>query len=252
MRVIPVIDVLCGQVVRGVAGRRSEYRPIVSQIAADSCPATVARAIVERFGFDTAYVADLDAIAGRAPNVAAWKEIQQARLALWLDAGITTARSCLALHKLLTSESIRANIIIALESLQDDLDGEDWIDARARSQAFTFSLDLKAGVPIHNIAKWRNHSPIEIAKSAHAHGFSDIIVLDLADVGTDGGTRTLSLCKQMIAELHPVNVIAGGGVRNITDLKALADAGCSAALVASALHDGRLTRSDLNQQTTDH
>ena len=33
MEVIPVIDLLGGQVVRGVAGRRDEYRPIVSQIA---------------------------------------------------------------------------------------------------------------------------------------------------------------------------------------------------------------------------
>jgi phosphoribosylformimino-5-aminoimidazole carboxamide ribotide isomerase len=74
-----------------------------------------------------------------------------------------------------------------------------------------------------------------------------MIVLDIADVGVGQGTHTLNLCQQLIAELHPVSVIAGGGVRGIDDLKALADAGCDAALVASALHDGRLTREEIRQ-----
>jgi phosphoribosylformimino-5-aminoimidazole carboxamide ribotide isomerase len=34
--------------------------------------------------------------------------------------------------------------------------------------------------------------------------------------------------------------VAGGGVRNWDDLVQVARAGCSAALVATALHDGRI------------
>src|SRR5688572_18574193 len=94
MRVIPVIDLMNGQVVRGIGGKRSEYQPIKSQIATDAQPATVARAFVEHFGFDTAYVADLDAIQGRPPNLIAWKEIHAAGLKLWLDAGIGTPQAC--------------------------------------------------------------------------------------------------------------------------------------------------------------
>jgi uncharacterized protein related to proFAR isomerase len=41
-------------------------------------------------------------------------------------------------------------------------------------------------------------------------------------------------------------LIAGGGVRGRTDLEDLAAAGCSGALAASALHDGRLTKTDLD------
>src|SRR5207247_3450072 len=115
-----------------------------------------------------------------------------------------------------------------------------WMEVRAWSQAFTFSLDLKNGIPIHQIDEWRDRSAIEIGRSAHARGFTSIIVLDLADVGTAGGTRTLALCRQLIDELHPVSIIAGGGVRRVEDLIDLAGAGCHAALVASALHDGRL------------
>jgi phosphoribosylformimino-5-aminoimidazole carboxamide ribotide isomerase len=71
-----------------------------------------------------------------------------------------------------------------------------------------------------------------------------MIVLDLADVGTGGGTRTLDLCRELKAKHPQIELIAGGGVRNLDDLKRIADAGCSGALVASALHDGRLTRAD--------
>ena len=62
-----------------------------------------------------------------------------------------------------------------------------------------------------------------------------------------GGTRTLDLCRE-IRRHHPdLTIVAGGGVRGLDDLKTLADAGCDAALVASALHDGRLTRQDIER-----
>jgi phosphoribosylformimino-5-aminoimidazole carboxamide ribotide isomerase len=244
MRVVPVIDLLNGSVVRGVAGRRSEYRPIQSRIAADPAPQSIARAFVEQFGFKTVYVADLDAIEGRSPNVEAWATIRGCGLKMWVDAGVGTAESYSKVRELLESRNIEAKIIIGLECWKDP-DDDAWLVERARSQAVIFSLDLKNGQPIHRINQWRNRSAIEIANSAHAKGFFDIIVLDLADVGVSQGPQTLPLCKQMIAELHPVRVIAGGGVRGIADLEALSDAGCDAALVASALHDGRLTPDDI-------
>jgi uncharacterized protein related to proFAR isomerase len=37
-----------------------------------------------------------------------------------------------------------------------------------------------------------------------------------------------------------VELVAGGGVRDRADLDALADAGADAALVATALHEGRV------------
>ena len=69
-----------------------------------------------------------------------------------------------------------------------------------------------------------------------------MIVLDLARVGTGQGVGTLSLCRQLRALWPEINLVAGGGVRNLADLHDLQESGCHAALVASALHDGRLTR----------
>ena len=57
----------------------------------------------------------------------------------------------------------------------------------------------------------------------------------------------------LIGELHArfpdVELLAGGGVRHADDLRALAGAGASGALVATALHGGALEAGDLRALT---
>jgi phosphoribosylformimino-5-aminoimidazole carboxamide ribotide isomerase len=249
MRVIPVIDLLNGCVVRGIGGRRDEYRPIKSQIAAGAQPATVARAFVERFGCDTVYVADLDAIQSPLDEkqywVACWQEIAAAGLTLWLDAGIRHASDARQLRESVDRSALDVHYIVGLESLADigELRG---IAAELGRERTIFSLDLKNGQPIKPIVAPGLQQPEEIVYCVLAHGISRVIVLDLADVGMWGGTGTLPLCSRIRQEFgSAVEIIAGGGVRGLADLQALADADCNAALVASALHDGRLTAADL-------
>jgi phosphoribosylformimino-5-aminoimidazole carboxamide ribotide isomerase len=243
MRVIPVIDLMGGQVVRGVAGKRSEYRPVQSLIAVDAKPATVARAFVEQFGFEDVYVADLDAIMGSQPNVAAWNDIAAQGLRLWLDAGVGDATAARGVLSTLRSAGTGFQLVVGLESLKS-LD-----DLVAIIKAWDFpivSLDLKARVPQTRIDELRDADPIAIAQALDDCGIRELIVLDLADVGLGQGTRTLDLCRQLSA-LRRFRLICGGGVRGLDDLKAMADVGCDSVLVASALHDGRLTREDIRQ-----
>ena len=91
MRVIPVIDLKGGLVVRGVAGERSRYRPVVSVLGPDPSPGSIAAAFAAVLGLGEVYVADLDAIAGREPDWAAYEQIAAAGLRLWVDAGIGEA-----------------------------------------------------------------------------------------------------------------------------------------------------------------
>ena len=84
MQIIPVIDLLAGQVVRGIAGRRHEYRPIQSSLAPDPAPRAVARAYVEQLGVDHVYVADLDAIGGAEPAWDRYAQIADSGLRLWV------------------------------------------------------------------------------------------------------------------------------------------------------------------------
>jgi phosphoribosylformimino-5-aminoimidazole carboxamide ribotide isomerase len=244
MEVIPVIDLLGGRVVRGVAGRRDTYRPILSEIACDADPGTIAGAFVQRFGFPTAYVADLDAITQCRPDPDAWRKIASAGLELLLDAGISSPTAAQQTHVLLKEADIRAELVIGLESLAS---AEDLIaiqDACA-GRALIFSLDLHAGRPLTRLAAWKQLSPLDIARQVESAGIQKLIVLDLADVGVSNGPRTLELCRQIREQTDFATLIAGGGVRGVADLRALASAGASAALVASALHDLHLNREDV-------
>ena len=250
MQVIPVIDLLGGQVVRGIAGRRDEYRPIVSQIAADGRPATVARALVARFGFETVYVADLDAIVHGRLDTGSWKEIAESGLRLWIDAGVGTTAAAAEFRLHQSRLSIEATLIIGLESLAAPVIVYD-LCRMLGCDALAFSLDLKQGQSLTQLG-WqqqpdRAKEPIKIVRMTVRMGIRRLIVLDLADVGTGRGPTTLPLCRTIRDEFADLELIAGGGVRGLDDLKALADAGCDAALVASALHDGRLTRDDVER-----
>ncbi len=243
MRIIPVIDLLGGQVVRGIGGRRSEYRPIESQLVAGSDPGTIAAAFVEHFGATTCYVADLDAIEREHWQLDAWQAISRAGLHLWLDGGFGKPIPLGHAWGTCRERRIDADFIVGLESLTSDGWWFPRISELVRLMPI-FSLDLRDGRPLPKSSHLQTLEPVEIAGRMVDLGITRMIVLDLADVGTSGGTRTLDLCREL-KERHPqLELITGGGVRGLDDLKRIADAGCSAALVASALHDGRLTRAD--------
>ncbi|HEX7380065.1 MAG TPA: HisA/HisF-related TIM barrel protein [Pirellulales bacterium] len=243
MRVIPVIDLKHGQVVHAVAGRRQDYRPIVSLLCDDPSPASVGAAF-RRLGFSEAYVADLDAIAGGEPNNGAYEQLCSCGLRLYLDAGLATAERALILNDLFHDERRLSGLIIGLESLASLPDLVAIVAAITPSRLI-FSLDLRRGVPVCRVPPWQTFSAERITQEVVELGIRRLIVLDIAQVGTGEGVGTLALCRRLRERHADIEIISGGGVRDREDLERLAAAGCDAALVASALHDGCLTETDL-------
>ena len=240
MFILPVLDLLEGSVVRGVAGRRESYRPILSQICSSAKPLAVATAFRERFGLNRLYVADLDGILHGQPNFDTYRQLSDAEYETVIDAGIQDLESARAVF-----DAGAGSIIAGLEStLSPALLGE--LVRTFGSDRVVFSLDLQAGQPIIGGNAWRGLSPLEIAEFAMKQGIRRLIVLDLAQVGIAGGVSTLELC-QAIRELGPeLELITGGGVRDAKDLQLLAKSSVNGVLIASALHDGRLSREDLD------
>lgn len=233
MRVLPVIDLKGGVVVRGRAGRREQYRPWLSPLCGSAEPLAVARAFVDRFGLNEAYLADLDAIAGAAPAQAVYDELADAELRLWVDAGLRGA-----------ADVPRAHVVVAGS---ETLSGPDALArlVAGHGDRVAFSLDLRDGVALAAPAWDGGHGdPWSVASAAVACGVRRVIVLDLARVGTGLGFEMEDLISYLVASSN-VEVYAGGGVRGVGDLARLKSLGARGALVASALHDGRLTRDDL-------
>ncbi|HEY1067965.1 MAG TPA: HisA/HisF-related TIM barrel protein [Pirellulales bacterium] len=264
MLVVPVLDLLGGVVVRGIAGRRETYRPIESPLVSSARPAEVATALRETFGLTTLYVADLDAIAGRPPHVEACAELQRLGFSLWLDAGLADGRDAArwldARSPHASSQTSELHLVAGLETLAGPAALADVLRI-AGPERTVFSLDLKAGHPLVRVeANWSEAAaadkrsphadvggvdPFAIARQAISLGVQRLIVLDLAQVGMGAGVGTESLCRAIAGAFPHVELIAGGGVRSRTDLARLAEAGCRGALVASALHFGPLTRGDV-------
>lgn len=244
LRVIPVIDLLGGQVVRGVAGRRKQYRPVESILCDGSSPSQVANALVREFSFSEVYVADLEAIGQRGNSWADYRAIAQSGMTLLLDAGIADATTADSIRRQCLAEGVPTRLIVGLETLRSFAELRRIVDVVPRSEVI-FSVDLKHGQPLTNSAELSGLPPLEIAERAIEMGVGEMIILDLAAVGVGEGVPTLSLCREITSRHPDISLIAGGGVRGVEDLKAIEAAGCDGALVASALHDGRLSRDGL-------
>jgi phosphoribosyl isomerase A len=118
-QLIPVIDLLGGQVVRGVRGDRQAYRPIVSALCGSSVPREVAQRLCEHCDARQLYVADLDALMGGALQVGTLRELLRALPAveeLWLDGGFADAAAAAALVAALGRDGDRVVPVFGSES----------------------------------------------------------------------------------------------------------------------------------------
>ncbi len=239
MHILPVIDLLGGNVVRGLAGNRAAYRPVESVLAPHPTPAAIGRAFAEQFGFTDVYIADLDAIAGTPPAWADYEAIAAAGLELWVDAGVGNVRRASELARAGVSDRPLHRIIVGLESLAGEASLHE-IAAAVGPDRLVFSLDLRNGRPLTTAKDFAERSPGQIAAIVYAAGLREMIVLDLARVGVGQGTGTETLVRQLREDFPELKLIGGGGIRGMEDVDRLVKSGLSRVLVASALHDGRI------------
>jgi phosphoribosylformimino-5-aminoimidazole carboxamide ribotide isomerase len=243
MRVIGVLDLLAGRAVHARAGRRDSYQLVraVAGLPIESGDAlALARAYVDRLGVTELYAADLEAILGRASQDALVGAVAALGAPLWLDAGVSSTQR--ARHSLGLGA---ARVVVGLETLASyEALGE--ICAALDGGRVAFSLDLRDGEPVvvaSGDIPLREPAHVVASRAANA-GVGAVIVLDLARVGTGAGLDFALIAR--VRESTPGQMLlAGGGVRGYEDLARLADAGCDGALVATALHDGRLCAADV-------
>ena len=229
MRLIPVLDILNGHVVRGVGGCRHEYRPIQSVLTTSTTPAEVAAALIDTFAPQEIYVADLDAIQNPSCHRVTLPPCH--RVTVWLDAGVRDTESAKRVA------DAGAVVVAGLETVESPSVLQEILEA-VTPERVVFSLDLKAGVPLRT---WPGFAdPLAIAREAINMGVRRLIVLDLARVGEGDGTGTDDVCRRLAGEFPAVELIAGGGVSSAEDIRRLAGVGVNGVLVASALHDGRI------------
>jgi phosphoribosylformimino-5-aminoimidazole carboxamide ribotide isomerase len=232
MQIIPVIDLMGGEAVHATGGERAGYRPISTPLCSTAEPLAVVRAYQALYPFEALYIADLDAIGGAGDNEAAAAQIEaeHPELTLWVDRGLRELDDCrgwIARHP-------TRMLVLGSESQRD----AGTVAAMARGKekdSVALSLDYRGE---------RFLGPAALA-SVTALWPGTVIAMTLGKVGSDAGPDLERLRAVQRRAGPQRRVYAAGGVRNGDDLARLAEAGIAGALIASALHHGRLGRDEL-------
>jgi len=225
LSLIPVLDLMGGQVVRARAGRRDEYRALRSVWCNSSRPEAVVEGLLALYPFRRFYVADLDAILGRGDHRAALENLQRAHPALewWVDAGFADVAAAASWRCGGLGRPVLGSESLAAAPARGDYPGGSVLSLDYRGEDFLGPADL-----LRDAARWPD----------------DVVAMTLARVGAGAGPDLARLAQ--LRRLNPAcRLYAAGGVRHAADLAALAAAGMAGVLLASALHDGALSRAEL-------
>ena len=222
-----------GHAVRAVRGERSAYRPVESALCRSSDPVRVAAILLEHCNARKLYVADLDALLGRAPQTAVTAALLAAmpELELWLDGGFATREQAVERLAALGADATRVTPVYGSESLRSHDEIARCFGEGARA---ILSLDLRHGRPLDPASCWSDASLWP----------SKVIVMTLDRVGAFAGPD-LDTLSEVRARAPHVDVIGAGGIRNVDDLVTVARAGAHAWLVASAIHDLHISQAAL-------
>lgn len=258
MQVIPVIDLLDAQVVRGVRGDRTAYRPLQSSLCDGSDPVDLARALLGELDSlplfparcptlsRILYVADLGAILGRGAHAATLARLcdrlgaQYPGIEIWLDGGFADYPS---MQMLLADIEGRRNgvagkrgdaAVIPVFGTETLRSGDALRLAAAAGHAPVLSLDYRGGAALAHATAGPLEDPLNWP--------GRLIVMTLDQVGSYDGPDLANL-ERVRALAGERSIIGAGGIRDGRDLDAAARSGAAAWLVASALHDRRLAPS---------
>jgi phosphoribosylformimino-5-aminoimidazole carboxamide ribotide isomerase len=233
MNIIPVLDLMNDQVVHAKHGDRLNYLPIQSVLCSPSQPLAIVDAFLELYPFKQLYIADINAIqkSGNHRNIISSISLAFPNVEIYLDAGFSSAEDIHIFNELkvtpvLGSESI-ANID-AYQAITKDY-------KKRMLLSLDFKNDVYQGPPalLQDSKYWQN----------------ELIVMSLSKVGSQSGPD-LEKLKHLKKMSPHTKIYAAGGVRDLGDLDTLKSLNIDGALIASAIHNGNLSQTDLMKAQT--
>jgi phosphoribosylformimino-5-aminoimidazole carboxamide ribotide isomerase len=227
MLILPSIDLMSGNVVRLYKGKRESAKVY------SNAPAEIARGFVQA-GAKRVHVVDLDAAFGDGDNRAVLRaiaatgaEVQAgggvrdlAAARALLDAGCTAivlGTSAVKQPELVEAlcRELPGRVIVAVDAHGDKVAVEGWAER----------TDIDAG---------------DLAARAVEWGAAAILYTDITRDGTGTGPNVEATAR-LARVLHPLPVIASGGIGSLDHLRALALAGVPQSVIGRAIYEQTFT-----------
>ena len=228
--VVPAVDVQDGEVVQLVQGERGTGKRYGD-------PVEAATRWVEA-GAETLHLVDLDgAFEGERVNAPAIDSmISSVDVEIQYGGGIRTREDALDLLDRGVDRVILGTAAVEEPELVADVSEE-------YPEGVMVSLDSKGGEVV--VSGWTEGTGLDPADAASRYedlGAGAILFTDVDVEGQKTGVRSDVVSR--VVEATDVPVVASGGVADVDDVVALADAGAAGVVVGTALYEGAFTLRD--------
>lgn len=234
MRIIPAIDIIDGKCVRLSKGDYSTKKIY------NENPIEVAKAF-EGSGIQYLHLVDLDG--AKANHIVNYKVLEQitSKTTLKIDFG-GGLKSDEDLH--IAFNSGARQITGGSIAVKQPKIFESWL---LKYGAVKIILGADSKNEKIAVSGWQEESDKEIIpfiKSYENKGIKYVICTDIAKDGMLEGP-SFELYKRILKNTRDIKLIASGGVSSLSDLNALEDIGCEAAIIGKALYEGHIQLRDL-------
>lgn len=242
MYLIPVIDLLDGQIVHAIAGQREHYAPFEKSRFEFESASDLGQQWIDEFSPRCLYVADLNAIQGNGNNLDQLAELLKLRIHLLIDVGISNTTDLIEWTSLLDhcresqpGSPRRWSPVIGTESIQTLCEFDQLLLA-VDDQAFV-SIDIQNRKILGSA--FEKETLDSLLDQISNQGINNVILLDLDAVGT-GKSSARQLSSALTNKALNMNIFLGGGIRDQLDLESCLSMGYSGALVSTAIHSGQI------------
>ena len=234
MFIIPAIDIIDGKCVRLTHGDYDQKKIY------NENPVEVAKEF-EGAGIERLHLVDLDG--AKAKHIVNWKVLErianQTNLTIDFGGGIKTDKDAE-----IAFNSGAMQITGGSIAVKDPETFEGWLD-KYGSEKIILGADCRnEQIAISGWQETTNLNLFDFLKGYIAKGVKYVICTDIAKDGALEGT-SVDLYKKIRSAFPDLQLIASGGVTDMSDVEALTAIGCYGAIIGKAIYEGNLTLNEL-------
>jgi len=223
-RIVFVTDLLGGRVVHAIKGEREKYQPVENSKVSNS-PEPIE--MISEIKPKEVYIADLDRLQHTGNNFEVIKKIS-ALTKTMVNIGVEKSDDI--------EKCIRIADTVILSSEASSFEIMKYASRNYPGKT-SITIDIKNGSILTKDEDLKKE-PEELVKLLNELNIKDIVIIDLSKVGTEAGIN-----EDFLREIKGIsnhNILFGGGIRDMNDIDTLKEIGISGALVATAIHNGKI------------